>query len=82
MASLRLSKIRESTVDEVRQSIHELETELFNLRFRLGLRQLDNPLKVREKRRELARLKTVLMEHERGIRKLAGGGSEGSEKTD
>ena len=78
MAKLKLSKTRESTVDEVRQSISDLETELFNLRFRLALRQLDNALQVREKRRELARLKTILREHEKGIQKLASGEPESS----
>jgi large subunit ribosomal protein L29 len=78
MAKLKLTKIRESTVDEVKQSIRDLETELFNLKFRLALRQLDNALQVREKRRELARLKTILREHEKGIFKLAGGEPESS----
>jgi large subunit ribosomal protein L29 len=52
------------TPDEIRQRVGELREELFNLRFRNSMRQLDNPLKIREGRRELARLLTVLREKE------------------
>ena len=56
--------MKEMTVDEIRQRTIELREELFNLRFRNSMRQLDNPLKIREGRRELARLLTVLGEKE------------------
>ena len=56
--------MKEMTVDEIRQRTIELREELFNLRFRNSMRQLDNPLKIREGRRELARLLTVLREKE------------------
>jgi large subunit ribosomal protein L29 len=52
------------TPDEIRQRVVELREELFNLRFRNSMRQLDNPLKIREARREMARLLTVLREKE------------------
>jgi len=42
--------------------VAELREELFNLRFRNSMKQLDNPLKIREGRREMARLLTVLHE--------------------
>lgn len=63
-------KIRELAPDEVRLKIQDLREELFNLRFRNSMRQLDNSLKIRETRRDLARLVTILNEHERGIRPL------------
>ncbi|MBI1797761.1 MAG: 50S ribosomal protein L29 [Candidatus Eisenbacteria bacterium] len=56
--------MREQTPDEIRLLVGELREELFNLRFRNSMRQLDNPLKIRENRRELARLLTVLREKE------------------
>jgi large subunit ribosomal protein L29 len=56
--------MRDMTPDEIRQRVGELREELFNLRFRNSMRQLDNPLKIREGRRELARLLTVLREKE------------------
>jgi large subunit ribosomal protein L29 len=56
--------MQEMTPDEIRTRVGELREELFNLRFRNSMRQLDNPLKIRESRRELARLLTVLREKE------------------
>jgi large subunit ribosomal protein L29 len=50
--------------DEIRTRLQELREELFNLRFRNAMKQLDNPLKIREGRREMARLLTVLREKE------------------
>jgi len=58
------SAMREMTVDEIRERVAELRAELFNLRFRNSMRQLDNPIKIRESRREMARLLTVLNEKE------------------
>ena len=57
--------IREKSTDELRHRVAELKEELFNLRFRNTMKQLDNPLKIRESRREMARLLTVLKEKER-----------------
>lgn len=65
MTHVKASTIREQTPDEIRGRIAELREELFNLRFRNTMKQLDNPLKIREGRRELARLVTVLKEKER-----------------
>jgi large subunit ribosomal protein L29 len=57
--------IRDMGADEIRTRVTELREELFNLRFRNTMKQLDNPLKIRESRREMARLLTVLKEKER-----------------
>ena len=61
--------IREMGPDEIRTRVAELREELFNLRFRNTMKQLDNPLKIRESRREMARLLTVLKEKEHTGRK-------------
>ena len=61
---VKAQTIKEMTPDEMRQRVAELREELFNLRFRNSMRQLDNPLKIRESRREMARLLTVLREKE------------------
>ena len=50
------------SVDEIQGRLAELREEMFNLRFRNAMKQLDNPLKIRESRREMARLLTVLQE--------------------
>ncbi len=64
MPHVKASAMREMTVDEIRERVAELRAELFNLRFRNSMRQLDNPIKIRESRREMARLLTVLNEKE------------------
>ena len=64
MPHVKAAAMREQTPDEIRQRVGELREELFNLRFRNSMRQLDNPLKIRESRREMARLLTVLREKE------------------
>jgi large subunit ribosomal protein L29 len=65
MARDKASRFREMTADEIQTRVTELREELFNLRFRNTMKQLDNPLKIRESRREMARLLTVLSEKER-----------------
>ena len=60
MAHVKATAMRDMTQDELRERITGLRAELFNLRFRNSMKQLDNPLKIREGRRELARLITVL----------------------
>jgi large subunit ribosomal protein L29 len=61
---VKATAIKEMTNEEITQRVTDLREELFNLRFRNSMRQLDNPLKIREGRRELARLLTVLREKE------------------
>ena len=64
MPHVKAEAMKEMTHDEIRQRVTDLREELFNLRFRNSMRQLDNPLKIREGRREMARLLTVLREKE------------------
>lgn len=64
MPHLKASAMRDMTVDEIQVRVAELREEMFNLRFRNTMKQLDNPLKIRESRREMARLLTVLREKE------------------
>ncbi len=65
MAHVKAGAFREMTADEIKARVAELREELFNLQFRNTMKQLDNPLKIRESRREMARLLTVLKEKER-----------------
>jgi large subunit ribosomal protein L29 len=64
MAHVKASTMRDQSVDEIKGRISELREEQFNLRFRNSMKQLDNPLKIRAGRRELARLMTILKEKE------------------
>jgi large subunit ribosomal protein L29 len=61
---VKTGSIRDMSVDEITARVAELREEIFNLRFRNSMKQLDNPLKIRSGRREMARLLTVLREKE------------------
>ena len=64
MPQVKAASIRDMSVDEITARVAELREEIFNLRFRNSMKQLDNPLKIRSGRREMARLLTVLREKE------------------
>ena len=64
MPHVKAQAMKEMTLEEIKQRVTELREELFTLRFRNSMRQLDNPLKIRESRREMARLLTVMREKE------------------
>jgi large subunit ribosomal protein L29 len=73
-------EIRNLTVEEVEFKKHEIEKELFNLKIRQATRQIDNPLRVRILRRDLARLNTIIREHELNLTSLAEKGQAANEK--
>ena len=64
MPQVKAAGMRDMSVDEITARVAELREEIFNLRFRNSMKQLDNPLKIRSGRREMARLLTVLREKE------------------
>jgi large subunit ribosomal protein L29 len=53
--------------EELVRKLDDLKEELFNLRFQMATAQLDNPMRIREVRRDIARVKTILRERELGI---------------
>ena len=57
---MKAEKLRELNTDELRGKERELQEQLFRLRFQKSLGQLDNALKIRETRRDIARVKTVI----------------------
>jgi large subunit ribosomal protein L29 len=61
---MKASKFREMTVQELNIKLTDLKEELFNLRFQLATGQLENPMKVKSVRKEIARIKTILRERE------------------
>jgi large subunit ribosomal protein L29 len=65
--------IQELTIPEVEEKIREMKKEVFTLRFRNAMRQLDNPMRIRFLKRDIARYTTALAEHQQGIRFLATG---------
>jgi large subunit ribosomal protein L29 len=59
---MKVTQVRELSADEITARIAELERERFNLGFRGATQPLDDPLRLRVIRRDIARLKTVLRE--------------------
>ena len=60
MASKEFQPLTEMSEDELESHLEELREEIFNLKFRNKMRQLDNPLKIRQVRRQIARTLTLL----------------------
>ena len=56
--------LRELSDDELAQKLDEAKEELFNLRFQLVTGQLDNPMRIKVMRKEVARILTVMRERE------------------
>ena len=63
---MRPNKIRELTNEELNGRERELKTELFNLRFQLATGQLSNPQRIKECKKDIARVKTLMRERELG----------------
>ena len=61
---MKAKAIREMTSSELTAKEKELREELFNLRFQLATGQLDNPMRLKEVRKDIARTKTVIREME------------------
>ncbi len=61
---MKNNKIKEMSSPDLEKELSELTSELFKLRFSLATNGLDNPLKVKEVRRDIARVKTELRQRE------------------
>ena len=59
---MKASKIREMSVDQLQGEIHDMSQQLFKLRFQKATGQLENKSKMRQVRKDLARVKTILTE--------------------
>ncbi|ADQ15331.1 ribosomal protein L29 [Halanaerobium hydrogeniformans] len=61
---MRADELRNLTEAELEQKAREFKEELFNLRFQHATAQLDNPMRIKEVKRIIARIKTILRERE------------------
>ena len=61
---MKINKIKEMSSPELEKELVELKNELFKLRFSLATNGLDNPIKIKEVKKDIARIKTVLKERE------------------
>jgi len=61
---MKASEIRELTAEELQSKLKALKEELFNLRFQLAINQLDNPMRIKAVKKDIARVYTVIQEQE------------------
>ena len=59
---MTVNEIRELSVDQLDTQVKELKQELFNLKFQKTLGQLQNTTKIRQVKRDIARMKTIIVE--------------------
>jgi large subunit ribosomal protein L29 len=64
---MKAKELVELTTAEIEQKLAQYKEELFNLRFQSATGQLDNPARLRQVRKNIARCKTILRERELGI---------------
>ena len=61
---MKASEIRELSNAELNEKLTALKAELFNLRFQLAINQLDNPMRIKAVKKDIARIKTVMRQAE------------------
>ena len=57
---MKASEVREMSVEELNSKLKDLKAELFNLRFQHAINQLDNPMRMKAVKKDIARIQTVL----------------------
>ena len=67
---MKILQLRDMTKEELLQKKDELKDEVFNLNLRKAMKELDNPLKLRTIRRDIARIETLINEDAKGIRRI------------
>jgi large subunit ribosomal protein L29 len=70
---MKAKELRELTTAEIEQKLAEFKEELFNLRFQLATGQLENPARIKQVRKDIARCKTILRQRELGIERRNNG---------
>ena len=66
---MKAAKLRDQNVNELNNRLTELKTELFNLRFQQATGQLQNPIRLSQCKKDIARVKTILRERELGLKR-------------
>ena len=61
---MKPKEVRELSAEQLATKLNELKKDLFNLRLQHATNQLDNPIKIREVKHDIARVKTVLRERQ------------------
>ena len=61
---MKASELRELTEQELQDKLKDLKAELFNLRFQHAINQLENPMRIKAVKKDIARVQTILRQNE------------------
>ena len=61
---MRANDLREKSAEKLNEELASLKQELFQLRFQLAINQLENPMRIKAVKKDIARVKTILRENE------------------
>ena len=61
---MKASELREKSVDELNNELANLKDELFRLSFQLAINQLENPMRIKAVKKDIARIMTILRDNE------------------
>jgi large subunit ribosomal protein L29 len=64
MKAREVKDLRESSPQDLKVKLNDLKAELFNLRFQLATGQLENPMRIKEVKKSIAQIKTIVREEE------------------
>ena len=62
---MKAKEVREMSVVELQDKLNDLKAELFNLRFQLAVNQLDNPMRIKAVKKDIARVMTIMQQLDR-----------------
>ncbi|MBP2033116.1 large subunit ribosomal protein L29 [Clostridium algifaecis] len=66
MKAKELQELKQNSPQDLQAKVVDLKSELFNLRFQLAIGQLENPMRIKEVKKSIAQVKTILRENELG----------------
>ena len=61
---MRANELREKSAEKLNEELASLKQELFQLRFQLAINQLENPMRIKAVKKDIARVKTILREND------------------
>ncbi|HBV96158.1 MAG: 50S ribosomal protein L29 [Peptococcaceae bacterium BICA1-7] len=64
---MKVKEIKEMSADELKKALDDSKDELFKLKFQLATGQLDNPMRIKEVKKDIARVKTIIRQRELGF---------------
>jgi large subunit ribosomal protein L29 len=64
MKAREIKDLREGSPQDLKVKLNDLKAELFNLRFQLATGQLENPMRIKEVKKSIAQIKTIIREEE------------------